>query len=168
MVLYAFRHIVLEAGGECTCEARLRDGSSERPDAAITLQAGSFYIDVSITHPCAASYMHRPAEEQLRAREHLKVNKYQAAARLEGREVLPLVMDTFGGMAPHGLTEQLLQLVANQAQANGIADLDPAKWSVQGLSARLVVALHRGNACLLERGTAAVRNAVQGRRYGLR
>ena len=72
----------------------------EHTDIRVALGAKLFYIDVTVVHPTAASYLHEAAGASLKIAkkaERSKSRQYKDKAKRERATFVPFVMETFGG-----------------------------------------------------------------------
>jgi hypothetical protein len=120
--------------------------SGKRPDILASIGTTRLYIDVSVRHPCAPSYIAEAAKKELSAAMVAEVQKkrlYEERARLDRAEFEPFALETYGGFG-----ECARDVVARVA---GFADnAGPCLWSKSEVSRMMIshvaIAVQRGNA----------------------
>jgi hypothetical protein len=118
---------------------------NQHADILLLKHDQKLYIDVSITRPTNASNLSRSATltTQLvstRAREREKMNKYSAIADVNGYELIPFVMETYGGLG-HAAAALLRRLAQHSREYS------PNEF-IRHAYARLSVCLQASNANL--------------------
>ena len=113
-------------------------------------------IDVSVTHPCARSYVNA-AKTQLGAatqRERKKILEYSKRHADQGVKFLPFVMETLGGFGPRAI--DFIKAMVKDAYLTGTSLVVPGNTEsfIKKVSA---VALQVGNALLCIEGRKRTR-----------
>jgi hypothetical protein len=114
---------------------------SARPDLTARLMHRRAFVDLSITHPLANTYLRRNANfSSAILREREKINKYAPMAAIEGTPFYPFVMETFGYIPQKSL--QLLTKFILPIRER----YDSNPLSISEMLQKLSVCLQRGNA----------------------
>ena len=120
-----------------------------KPDASImpgTTRRRNALLDVGITHPCAPTILPGASKTALYAASLMlktKHEKYKALAAVVGYDVIGLIMETYGAMAPE--FRALVETLVQDAMRNEQLSLNQAKQLQIHSFAAIAVALHRGN-----------------------
>lgn len=109
------------------------------------------HLDVSVALPSAES--HRAAAARIplsaaNARVHAKETKYADLCRKEGAYFAPFIIESTGAMSKPAL--QMISRIADQSAATNPYNPDTA----ERLSNRVAIALHNGNAKIVQQGLA--------------
>jgi len=138
---------------------RARGQLQDRADLEIVGAFHTTMVDISVTHPCAATYVHQAAQRPLSAatrRERNKINRYMEAARARGARFLPFVMESYGAFGKEA--DKFVRVLAAEAAMNHVM---LESEFVDMARSQLAFALQRGNT-LVE--LSGLRNARAGRR----
>jgi len=132
------------------------------PDGHVLTGADEVYWDVSVVHPCAASYVRLAAQKHLAAafaRENAKRKDYEGPAQKDGAVFVPFVIETFGAFG--FAAKDLLKKVRAFATKSGsfVGNVDELKAAT---ITRIAIALQRHNARTLEQGYHLARAAARG------
>jgi hypothetical protein len=120
-----------------------------KPDASImpgTTRRRNALLDVGITHPCAPTILPGAAKTALYAASLMlktKHEKYKSLAAVISYDVIGLIMETYGAMAPE--FRALVETLVQDAMRNEQLSLAQAKQLQIHSFAAIAVALHRGN-----------------------
>jgi len=159
MVRDALCAILRDAGTPCSNEDHFRD--EDWPDVEVyfppcpSLPLPHVITDVSVVCPTARSYLPRAHNPLACAKsmQETKIDRYRHLtvdeAGVSVATSLPLVFESYGGLAPKAIT-LLGQVVRAYAQLHN-APMSPVKFS-QRLRQRLSIALQRGNALIAKLG----------------
>ena len=106
------------AGGKAWTEPRfqLHHADDEHTDIRFSLGGQLIYVDVTVVHPTAATYLARATQGPLRAAasaEAAKNRQYLARAEQEHAQFFPFVVETYGGFGK--LARQLVKLISDHA-----------------------------------------------------
>jgi hypothetical protein len=106
------------AGGKAWTEPRfqLHHADDEHTDIRFSLGGQLVYVDVTVVHPTAATYLARATQGPLRAAasaEAAKNRQYLARAEQENAQFFPFVVETYGGFGK--LARQLVKLISDHA-----------------------------------------------------
>jgi hypothetical protein len=118
--------------------------------------ARTVYLDVSVVHPAAPSYLRdvgdklRVLSKQVSVRETNKIAKFNVAARRLSASFTPFVMESYGGIAPAAVS--LIERLAFDAVGISTHGTDFTNWAYLRLSA----ALQAGNAEVSVKGLSVV------------
>jgi hypothetical protein len=101
-IMKALVNAVEMAGGKAWLEPRfqIHHTDDEHTDIRVALGAKLFYIDVTVVHPTAASYLHEAVGASLKIAkkaERSKSRQYKDKAKHARATFVPFVMETFGG-----------------------------------------------------------------------
>ena len=136
-----------------------------RPDSIYTGIRGRFAIDVSVTHPCANSYVRAAAKTPLSAasrREQEKQNKAADWLQYQGgpaaMRFYPFVLETHGAVSEQA--ERVLKVIAQQAAELHL--VDDASFYVNQMATQLSITLQRSNAKCYAIGLLHARHASAG------
>lgn len=137
-------------------EPRVDYKDRRRTDGLFIFQEEPTAIDVSITHPCARSYVNA-ARVQLGAasqREKKKTLEYDKRHAEQGIKFLPFVMETLGGFGPRAV--DFIKAMVKDAYLTGTSLVVPGNTEsfIRKVSA---VALQVGNALLCIEGRKRTR-----------
>ena len=120
-----------------------------KPDASLmpgTSRRRNLLVDVGITHPCAPTILRGSSKTPLHAASLMlktKHEKYRGLGAVIGYDVVGLIMETYGAMAPEFC--ELVEQLVGDVMRNDQLSLAQAKQLQIHTFASLVVALHRGN-----------------------
>ena len=139
------------------------DAPRKRPDIIVYTARETLIIDVSLLHPLSPSYVadwradNVEAELRLIAqRERRKRSKYaKLSTEFHGGVVQPFVIDAYGAFGQ--CADELLAKLAHHATDGGTSG--SAAAFVAAATARIAVAVQRGNARLVEAALARIRAA---------
>jgi len=106
------------AGGKAWTEPRfqLHHADDEHTDIRFSLGGQLVYVDVTVVHPTAATYLARATQGPLRAAasaEAAKNRQYLARAEQENAQFFPFAVETYGGFGK--LARQLVKLISDPA-----------------------------------------------------
>ena len=90
--------------------------TTSTPTSASSLGGQLVYVDVTVVHPTAATYLARATQGPLRAAasaEAAKNRQYLARAEQENAQFFPFVVETYGGFGK--LARQLVKLISDHA-----------------------------------------------------
>lgn len=127
-----------------------------RADAHFFFSSMTSYVDVSVVHPAAPSYVkqaHRALSAAL-TREKQKDSLYQQRATSQGASFFPFVVETFGAFGKKA--QSFISKLQDESLANGVLDIDslPVK---SYLTRAISFCLQSGNATLLLEGARCAR-----------
>lgn len=155
-VLNTVLRLAREAGFATSKEEPVRDeqGRKLRPDAIITSTITThqvLYLDVSITHPSAASYNAQAASASktlfaAAVREKHKHDLYDIVARTEHALFVPLVMESYGAFGKE-FDSFLSSLGSVASEYCGLTEREMKTW-IRDARRDIAMSLHRGNACM--------------------
>ena len=123
------------AGGKAWTEPRfqLHHSDDEHTDIRFSLGGQLIYVDVTVVHPTAATYLARATQGPLRAAasaEAAKNRQYLARAEQEHAQFFPFVVETFGGFGK--LARQLVKLISDHASgASALFSPDDIRQAIQ-------------------------------------
>jgi len=99
------------AGLSARTEIRVVNGTQKRMDVVVFDASKTYWIDVSIVNPLAASYIH--SEDAIKGREDVKRQRWSRHAAAVGATFLPFVVNAFGGLGSSAIS--ILQMVASKS-----------------------------------------------------
>jgi hypothetical protein len=154
-VLAALHHAALAIGAVTEKEpAGLAQNDGSRPDLLMLMPGGDLLTDVAVGHALAPGYTDTQSRGQAhssvgvaRALQRVKHRKYDEIAEDWGFRLLPLAVETTGGMAPDA--EKLVEAMAEASEEQlGLWNADTVSRHVHSLVA---IAIQRGNALMHNR-----------------
>jgi hypothetical protein len=137
-------------------EPRSFGSADRRPDIVFTGMTETLYVDISVTHPCADTYVNRAATTAGSAallREQTKHGRYDEWARARNARFSPFVVESFGAFGKS--CETVFRFLAREAEAR--VGTPPTEF-ISEARTRVSFALQRGNALVELEG----RNALLG------
>jgi hypothetical protein len=148
MVCTAVTRYMREAGAVVHQEPSfLSESNKRRPDMDVLLDGKTYLVDVSVVHSTASSYRDQVIRSQDHAVKQAEMRKrawYDEMAKAIGATVVPIVIDSLGGMGKDGLA--FFQLLT----AHAADPVNRRGWTVNGFTDRITwavqCAVHKGNA----------------------
>ena len=138
----------------------LPPSSRPEPDLRITTASISFLVDVSITHPCAQSYIKGAWKTRLYAaslREQVKHRSYDQTALVDSSTFTPFVLESFGAFGKE--TRAFLLWLAKFAADNAWSS-SPSLFLKMSYDL-IAITLQRGNGIVYMKGSEYVNRRVQ-------
>lgn len=137
-------------------EPVIDSNDDSRADAHFFFSSMTSFVDVSVVHPAAPSYVkqsHRPLFSAT-TREKQKDGLYLQRATAQGASFFPFVVESFGAIGKKAQT--FISKLRDEALANGVTDIEglPVK---SFLTRSLSFSLQLGNALLLLEGSRSAR-----------
>ena len=185
LIVNTVLRIARDAGYATHREPRIIDDlqTSTQPDATLySLHSNRqpIFIDVSVTHPCAPSYVHAAGRAHhpppqvisdastsslasashptIKQREHTKINYYAQVTHDHHAIFYPLVMETYGAIG-----EQFIKLLAilasDAAEYHQHTPQQSKRWLFQARCS-IAIALQVGNSIVTTRALRAARTAT--------
>ena len=150
MLKLQLAQIAREAGMSVEVEPLIRpsqadsiDDDQKRADLRIMGLGRHLMVDVSITHPCASSFLAQAATTRLSAantRAAAKRDKYRAISRRIGVRFIPFVLESYG--AANRDVHELIKLLSACADSSAIHHtVSFSRWAKSLLS----ITLQKGN-----------------------
>jgi hypothetical protein len=181
LIVNTVLRLARDAGYATHREPRVIDdlNASSQPDATLySLHSNRppVFIDVSVTHPCAESYVHAAGRAHhpppsiisdattmhslptIKQREMSKINYYAQVTHDHHAVFYPLVMETYGAMGEQ--FGRLLSILANSAaEYQQHTPQQSNRWLFEARCS-ISIALQVGNAIVSTRALRAARTAV--------
>lgn len=143
-------------------EHRISNSQRQRPDLRIEFDIGTFWVDVTVAHPCARSRKYpRPLAAASDA-ENKKFRDYGALALQHNATFLPFALESYGAF---GTRAREVMKVLRKAAGNAVfltADFRGGFGSYA--TQKIALALQKGNAAIARRGAVETRVALGGRK----
>ena len=154
-IKFVLADLARNAGMHVKVEPLTYENSAKRPDIMISMEAKSYYLDVSVAHPLALSTLLHGSEKTgytAAKREKKKITKYRESIQQEGGLFYPLVVESYGMMADESV--KALHLLTSHAQK-------PTPWFSWGSTMKfwkqnIIASLQKGNSKIIR--AAAVLN----------
>jgi len=164
IILYRLAQLCKEAGHAVLVEPNLynkddpasSNSHALRPDMSSVGLRSTFFIDVSVTHPCCESFVLSAASLHLSAAElraQQKRIKYGSFAKRHGGVFVPFVFESYGSMAKQ--SSRFLRMLAKDAESFCGR---PESSFLADAAARLSVGLQLGNAILVQHASCLARS----------
>ena len=147
-------NVPVPSGTDDDDNAKKPRGWNDHADILLVKHDRRLYIDVCVSRPTARSTMTSAREAILstplfscRAPAAAKHSRYDAIAMLNGYQMIPFCMETYGGIAPEAMA--LLRTLAAHAEDSN--EFDPRSFLTHAVKC-LNVGLQSGNAFVAEAG----------------
>jgi hypothetical protein len=152
-LINTWRKVILQAGFKSAAEPRVPSLTTNtqdctRADIVFADNANQYLLDISVTHPCTPSYMHRAAHSDgatARLRETSKTRKYaNIPDRDPSFQFTPIVIETYGRLGNQSI--QFIDTLTKSGKEAHPQALD----SLPNLAKRTIsVCIQRENAKML-------------------
>ena len=143
-------------------EHRISDTQRQRPDLRIDLDIGTFWVDVTVAHPCALSRGYvRPLAAASDA-ENKKFRDYSALALQHGATFIPFALESYGAFGTRA--REVMNLLRRAAGNTVLLAADVPGGFPTYATQKIALALQRGNAAIARRGAVESRVAAAGGR----
>ena len=156
MIMFNLAHLASSLRVPIQIEPRVDGQDRKRADGLFVFQEGPIAIDVSVTHPCARSYV-AAASLLLGAakkRERKKMLEYEKRHQEQGVRFLPFVLETLGGIGPSA--ESFIKAMADDARLTGSDAL--IRGNMESFIRKVMAtSLQVGNTLLLMEGRRRIR-----------